>query len=52
MVKKTVAIDVSNNGKMVVHKVTKHQHKSTQKLIPLTPAPKTGWEKFKRKAWG
>lgn len=53
MAKKTVRIDESNDGrKMVVHQVTKAQRKSEAREIPLTPAPRTAWQKFKRAAVG
>lgn len=31
---------------------TRHQRKSTQRLIPLTPAPKTRGQKIARALWG
>lgn len=33
-------------------KLTKAQRKSQERHIPLTPAPQTRWEKFKRDAIG
>jgi len=51
--KRTVQPDVHPvTGKTVIHVVTKGQKKSTKKLIPLTPAPRTKWQKLKRDAWG
>lgn len=37
---------------IVTYKPTRKQRRSQQKLIPLTPAPKTVWQKFVRSAVG
>lgn len=34
------------------HRVTRHQLKSEQRLIPWTPGPQTAWQRFVRKAVG
>lgn len=44
--------EMNDNGRIVSYTPTRSQRKSLQRLIPLTPAPKTRWEEFKRKAWG
>jgi hypothetical protein len=45
-------ITMDDRGKIVAFKPTRAQRKSEARLIPLTPAPKTAWQKFKRKAVG
>lgn len=44
--------ELNDRGKVVSYKPTRAQRRSEQRLIPLTPAPKTAWQKFKRKAVG
>ncbi len=43
-----------SKGKVKVSTVTYNPNKRGVKTteFPLTPAPKTAWEKFKRSAWG
>jgi hypothetical protein len=40
------------DGKGNIFTVTKAMKKSEARLIPLTPAPKTAWQKIKRNAVG
>lgn len=51
MAKKVTEID-EYTGAIVTGKVTRRMRRSEQRLIPLTPAPQTRWEKFKRAAVG
>ncbi len=43
-----------SKGKVKVSTVTYNPNKRGVKTteFPLTPAPKTAWQKFKRSAWG
>ena len=43
---------MDDDGRVVSHKLTRHQSKSAATLIPWTPGPRTRWEKFKRAAVG
>jgi len=49
MSKRVTLID-DITGRVVTGTVSRKATKA--KLIPLTPAPKTRWQKFKRDAWG
>lgn len=40
--------DEDGKGRPVVFTPTRAQKRSEQRLIPLTPAPRTAWQKFKR----
>lgn len=51
MAKKVTEID-EYTGKIVTGKVTRRMRKSEQRLIPLTPAPKTRAQKVARSLWG
>jgi hypothetical protein len=44
--------EVPRRGRPVVFTPTRAQRRSEQREIPLTPAPKTAWQKFKRAAVG
>lgn len=44
--------ELEDHGRVVSYTPTRAQRRSEQRLIPLTPAPKTAWQKFKRAAIG
>jgi hypothetical protein len=44
--------EFDGRGKVAGGKITRHMRKSVKREIPWTPAPQTGWQKFKRKAVG
>ena len=48
----TEMVDPRNSKETRTYSLTKAQLRSEERLIPLTPAPRTGWQKFKRAAVG
>lgn len=50
MAKTTTQMD--DDGRIITHRVTRHQRRSEERLIPWTAGPQTRWQKLVRKAVG